>query len=234
MQQAGGFLARVRKQEGLIATCLIASGWAGLCLLWPGSNTIGAANEAHGASEQKTVTVEQDEWPAWAADQARLRTERQEWYAAQERNRKQHLELKRRHGKQKEPKKQKYTKKQVETLMLQGARAAQRDTTQPPSSYQNTTQQSTGPHLYRDEAHPLVYLGVDEEALDGIVNAAVHEDPDGVNDLIRQDRVFACEGGIAVKIIGGSGFLQSKIKIRLLEGVQAGRAGWVPREFVKG
>jgi hypothetical protein len=74
-----------------------------------------------------------------------------------------------------------------------------------------------------------VAVAIDERALDAAISASNARDGVGFGSLVAQGRLFIVAPDTSVQVIG-SGF--GKLKIRVLEGSEAGKDGWVPIEWV--
>ena len=74
-----------------------------------------------------------------------------------------------------------------------------------------------------------VAVAIDERALDAAISASNARDGVAFGSLVAQGRLFIVASDTSVQVIG-SGF--GKLKIRVLEGSEAGRGGWVPAEWV--
>jgi predicted nucleic acid-binding Zn ribbon protein len=75
-----------------------------------------------------------------------------------------------------------------------------------------------------------IIIGVNEEAQKAITEASVAEDGYGLMELVAAGKAFTVLNCTKVKILD-TGFAIRKI--RVLEGGQKNRSGWVPYEFVK-
>ena len=83
--------------------------------------------------------------------------------------------------------------------------------------------------LYSEGSAPF-WVAVDEEAFDELISAVVAKDNYGIMELTLAGRVFIVQNNTKVLVIE-PGF--TKTKVRILEGENAGMAGWVPYEFVQ-
>lgn len=72
-------------------------------------------------------------------------------------------------------------------------------------------------------------VAVDEEALDALTDASVARDSYGISELLMAHKLFAVPVNTRVKVIDTTA---TKTKIRVLEGDQMGKDGWVSYEFV--
>jgi len=77
--------------------------------------------------------------------------------------------------------------------------------------------------------YPVV-LGVTEADLDAFTKASVAGDKAGVRELYLAGRIIDTPSNTRVKVIDRSTFRR---KVRLMDGPRAGRAGWVPYEWVQ-
>ncbi len=75
-----------------------------------------------------------------------------------------------------------------------------------------------------------IMVCVDQESFDEMNKALAAKDGVGLGLLMLQLRIFEVPSGTKVKVIDVGLF---KMKVRVLEGEQAGIAGWVPDEWVK-
>jgi hypothetical protein len=78
-----------------------------------------------------------------------------------------------------------------------------------------------------------VPVAVDVKALDELYQVFAAGDKLGLLDLVTSGRVFGVPDNTRVLVIDRAGFLGSRLKVRILDGDQAGMAGWVPCECVK-
>jgi len=76
----------------------------------------------------------------------------------------------------------------------------------------------------------MVLVAVDEEAFEELIKASVAKDYMGIAELLLLGKVFEVPNNTKVLVID-SAF--AKRKIRILEGDEFGRTGWVPYEFLK-
>jgi hypothetical protein len=74
-----------------------------------------------------------------------------------------------------------------------------------------------------------VSIAVDDAAWDSMMEAITAKDEIGFNQLILRGRIFAVASGTPVLVLD-VGF--TSYKVRVTEGPQAGRAGWVIREYL--
>jgi len=70
------------------------------------------------------------------------------------------------------------------------------------------------------------------EDYSAFVKAATARDSTGLANLVGQDRIVQIPNGTAVQVIDYDGVLDMKYRGRVLEGQQAGRAGWIPASLV--
>jgi hypothetical protein len=73
-------------------------------------------------------------------------------------------------------------------------------------------------------------VAVDETSFDALVKSSVKGDSYGVAELVAAGKVFGVDGPVRVLLLDST---FTKCKVRILEGPQTGRAGWVPTEWVK-
>jgi len=86
--------------------------------------------------------------------------------------------------------------------------------------------------LYVEGADHL-QVCIDEKTLDEVVHAVAVGDKYGFVELMESGRVFSVPNNTKVLVLDKGGFLYSeKSKVRILEGLWAGKAGWVPQEWV--
>jgi hypothetical protein len=77
----------------------------------------------------------------------------------------------------------------------------------------------------------LTPVGVDDAALKEILTSFRVKDRDGMIQLLVTGRAFSVPNGTKVLVVEhGSMYVR---KIRVLEGAQKGRAGYVPDEWIK-
>ena len=72
-------------------------------------------------------------------------------------------------------------------------------------------------------------LAVDEQAYDELSSAMMAKDSYGCQELVNSGKVFLVEEGTEVLIIDRTLYL---VKVRILEGTNQGKAGWVIHEAV--
>jgi len=77
-----------------------------------------------------------------------------------------------------------------------------------------------------------VPVGVDSKAVDALYKAIVANDEDGANELIDTGRMFVVDVGTKVKLLDNHGFFGSTAEIRILEGANKGRRGYVSSQLV--
>jgi hypothetical protein len=82
--------------------------------------------------------------------------------------------------------------------------------------------------VLRSDGEPML-AGVTQEAFDRLVKLSVARDEVGVRLLVASDMAFFVSDGTPVHVID-AGFLSCEV--RILSGSYAGRACFVPREFV--
>jgi hypothetical protein len=75
-----------------------------------------------------------------------------------------------------------------------------------------------------------VALGVTEEALSEVTKAFIAKDWRGVAAMTLAGRVFHVDDGTHGILIDSTMFTR---KVRVTEGPESGRAGWIPMEFAK-
>lgn len=88
---------------------------------------------------------------------------------------------------------------------------------------------SIGESGHLSVGNSTVFVAVDEEAFDELVDAAVAKDEYGFQDLMLSGRVFAVSDGTSVRVLDLGLF---KTRVRILEGPMEGESGWVPSEWV--
>ena len=76
-------------------------------------------------------------------------------------------------------------------------------------------------------------LATDEDAFDAFTKAATRRDEYGVAELVLRGKLFTVPTGTRVRVIDMGGFLGSRLQVRVMEGAQVGRSGWIATEFVK-
>lgn len=77
-----------------------------------------------------------------------------------------------------------------------------------------------------------VVVAVDRDSYDQVTRAAVIGDQEGLLELALRGKVFFVPPNTRVRVIDLGGFLYSRARVRILEGQQAGRSGWVAYEEV--
>lgn len=77
------------------------------------------------------------------------------------------------------------------------------------------------------------FLANTPDDYDAFVKAAAAKDTAGVAQMVGQGRLAQIPNGTLVQVIDFTGVLDTKYRVRVLEGAQAGRAGWVPTEFIR-
>lgn len=75
-----------------------------------------------------------------------------------------------------------------------------------------------------------VVVGTDEETESTITKVSLAKDEYGITELITTGKAFVVPNCTKVKIIDTK---VTTMKIRIIEGTQANKSGWVPYEFVK-
>jgi hypothetical protein len=78
----------------------------------------------------------------------------------------------------------------------------------------------------------MVLIGVDEKAVDAFYKALTAKDDMGLKELVSAGQLFGADVGARVKVIGLHGFLGSLSEIRILEGTNKGRRGFVSTSLV--
>jgi hypothetical protein len=94
------------------------------------------------------------------------------------------------------------------------------------------TVDETGAKGWLVSSHPNVevFVATDEKAFDDVTNAAIANDTYGVKELLSKGKIFIGSYNSRVLVIDSA---MLKTKVRLLDGDNIGKAGWVPFEFVK-
>ena len=82
------------------------------------------------------------------------------------------------------------------------------------------------------EGASIVFVGVDEKAVDAIYKAMLNKDEAGMEELARAGRIFIVSPGTKVRVLDLHGFLGTLSEIRILEGPQKGRRGFVSTSLV--
>ena len=77
---------------------------------------------------------------------------------------------------------------------------------------------------------PTVFLAIDISSQDAFTKAAIAKDYIGMQRLVSTGRVFEVPANTRVLVIDRKTFIR---QVRVLEGPQAGRAGWLPMEWIK-
>lgn len=98
----------------------------------------------------------------------------------------------------------------------------------PTSSFSNLLVGQEG-HLDNGDI-TMVLVAVDDAAYDDLHKVANANDDVGIRELVRAGRVFLTPQHTAIRVLENSVF---SVKVRILDGAQKDRAGWVPAEFVK-
>ncbi len=75
-----------------------------------------------------------------------------------------------------------------------------------------------------------VTVAVDGDAFDALTSAAVANDAVGYENVLLSGRAFTVPNGTRALVLD-KGF--TKTKVRVMEGANAGQAGYVPREWVE-
>ncbi len=105
----------------------------------------------------------------------------------------------------------------------------------------STAAATPGPSLFRtgDRVHlraaggKLIPVATDMAAGEALDKAQAAGDDLGLQELLATGRVFLAEPGTAALVIDREGILAVSYQIRVQDGPQKGKAGWVPREFVQ-
>lgn len=74
-----------------------------------------------------------------------------------------------------------------------------------------------------------VALTMTEEAQDEFTKTSIAKDSAGFAEMILEGKIFIVDNCTKAKVIDSSMF---KRRVRILEGEQAGKAGWLPYEFI--
>jgi hypothetical protein len=77
-----------------------------------------------------------------------------------------------------------------------------------------------------------VVVAVSNDALDELIKEANAEGDEGIVRVIMEGHAYIVPRGTPVRVLGHTGFLSSKIEIRIMGGANRGRIGFVPSEFV--
>jgi hypothetical protein len=76
-----------------------------------------------------------------------------------------------------------------------------------------------------------IHLATNKENYDRLTNLLLAHDNEGVNEMLLQGKLFTTETGVKVRIIdvkwGGA------TEVRLIEGYDKGKSGWINSEFLK-
>jgi hypothetical protein len=97
----------------------------------------------------------------------------------------------------------------------------------PTSSFGNLLVGQEG-HL--DNGGAMAFVALDDAAYDALNKAAGVDDQAGIRELVSAGRVFLTPQHTAIRVLENSVF---SVKVRILDGAQKDKAGWVPAEFVK-
>jgi len=84
--------------------------------------------------------------------------------------------------------------------------------------------------LTMGEEQGMMYLAVDEKALDEYEKAISAGDSHGITQLMLVGKLIGAQSRTRVRVLEGGVF---RTKVRILEGDSNGQAGWIPAEFVK-
>jgi hypothetical protein len=82
------------------------------------------------------------------------------------------------------------------------------------------------------EGATMVLLGVDEKAVDAFYKAIVVKDDAGIRELVGEGLLFGVPVGTKVKVLDSHGILGSTLEVRILEGQQKDRRGYVSSSLV--
>jgi len=80
------------------------------------------------------------------------------------------------------------------------------------------------------ENNNFIYVCIDKSSYDDFVNASLSKDTYGITNLIAAGKIFSVPNNTRVLIIDRS---VGAREIRILEGKNTGKSGWVPMEWVK-
>ncbi len=83
--------------------------------------------------------------------------------------------------------------------------------------------------LHRGSQLDQVFVAVDRDAYDELVEVALSRDEIGGNILLASGRVFLVDDGSKVLVVDRDPYI---VKVRILEGPYYGRSGWVVHEAV--
>jgi len=106
-------------------------------------------------------------------------------------------------------------------------------TTSPTTPSVNTSLSQTGLSIGQDGyikvSTAKIVVGIDKATEDEIVSSSIAGDTTGVALLVLDGKAFFVENGTKVKVIDKT---MASVRIRILDGEEAGNSGWVPFEFV--
>jgi len=108
--------------------------------------------------------------------------------------------------------------------------------TLPPNETSNSKITGTGGSVGSEsklyvEGLESITLAVDKKAYDELTNCYIAKDKIGILNLVIARKSFTVENGTRVLVIAKS-FTMSKVRVRILEGKNMGKAGWVSYEWV--
>lgn len=87
-----------------------------------------------------------------------------------------------------------------------------------------------GQEGHLDNGGDTAFVAADDAAFDELTKAASAGDQVGIRELVRGGRVFLVPQNTRILVIENGVF---SVRIRVLDGLQKDKAGWVPAEFVK-
>jgi len=87
-----------------------------------------------------------------------------------------------------------------------------------------------GEHGRVDTGGNIVFIAVDDAAFDALNTAANADDTAGMRQLVAAGRVFTVERNTGILVIENGVF---SVRVRVTDGPQSGKSGWIAAEFVK-
>ncbi len=89
---------------------------------------------------------------------------------------------------------------------------------------------SVGETGYLESSADNVLVGTTKQNYEEIVKLSVAKDNEGLTQMVLNGQAYFVDSGTQVRVIDTSMFAR---QVRILEGKQSGKSGWVPAEFVK-
>jgi hypothetical protein len=76
-------------------------------------------------------------------------------------------------------------------------------------------------------------LATDEKSYDEMFKSANANDTVGLVQMEAQGKIVEIKDGTKALVLEGGGFTQVKVKVRIIDGLQQGKAGWVAPKMIQ-